>query len=58
MARVAVLVFMSGCGSDPNRALDATVVNDVLLKVGPGSYAFCIHDFHFLDAAEQIVNPL
>jgi hypothetical protein len=42
---------------DPSRALDATVLNDVLLKVRSGSYAFCIHDFLFLDAAGQVVHP-
>jgi hypothetical protein len=42
---------------DPSERIDASVLHDVFFQVGPGDYAFCVHDFNLLDAAGNTVKP-
>jgi hypothetical protein len=40
-----------------SQSFDTTALEHVSFGVGPGAYDFCIHDFEFLDAAGNEVEP-
>ncbi|HEX4334486.1 MAG TPA: hypothetical protein VH062_01160 [Polyangiaceae bacterium] len=42
---------------DATMSLDAGAINDILVRVGPGDYDFCVHDFALLDAQGEPVTP-
>jgi hypothetical protein len=45
-----IVPFADFTSNDPSVAVDMTMLDSLVFQVGPGDYAFCIHDFKLLDA--------
>jgi len=54
---VAPLADFQQTRAGVSQTFDTTALHHLELIVGPGDYAFCIHDFKFLNAAGREVNP-